>query len=62
MRLILVKLELCRDAESRASFIALFDRYFQNSSNRKAFVMKSAFGNALHKQSQLADLRGLFCF
>lgn len=56
----LVKLELCREPESGAFCAAFVDGFFSISSNRKAFVMKPAFGIALHKQCQLVDLRGLF--
>lgn len=55
-----VELELCRDPERPAFIVARFDGFLSISSNNKAFVMKPAFGIALHKQCQLADLRGLF--
>lgn len=56
----LVKLELCRVVESGANFVALFDGFFPISSNREAFVTKSAFDIALHKRCKLTELRGLF--
>lgn len=56
-----VILELLRASESVARTTAIFDELFSISSNQRAFVMKSAFGNALNSIVRPADLRGLFC-
>lgn len=56
-----IRLELCRVVSESACIRARFDEHFLISSNSKAFVKKPVADNALHKQRQPVDLRGLFC-